>query len=65
MIFWIVWLVVLTAICLAAFWYESTPWRFCRMCGYFWNIRTGKTYNYLPPEADGICRDRNCPGCGG
>ena len=63
MIFWLFWFIFLLAIVLAGFWYESTPWRFCRRCGYFWNIRDGKQYNYLPPVADGIAKDRTCPTC--
>lgn len=44
---------------------EPAPWRFCRRCGYFWNIRDGKQFNYLPASADGIAKDRDCPGCSG
>jgi len=59
----LLWLGVLSALIAAGYWYESSPWRHCRRCGYFWNLKTGKEYNYLPDDADGIVKNRECKTC--
>ena len=51
------------AIIAAAFLMNSSPWRYCRKCGRWWNLKTGKQYNYCPDEADGIVKCRECEQC--
>lgn len=53
------------ALCLilAGYLYESSPWRHCRRCGCYWNIKTKRWYNYLPESADGITKPQECDFC--
>lgn len=63
MIIYLLWFAALAAIILAAYWFESTPWRYCRRCGYYWNKKTNRSQNYCPRECDGIVRIEDCPQC--
>ena len=63
MIFPLLFILALVLIILAGYWYESTPWRYCPRCGYYWNMNTGKQQNYMPNECDGICKQRVCEEC--
>ncbi len=56
-------LLPLVAIIAAAFLMNSSPWRYCRRCGRWWNLKTNKQYNYCPDEADGIVKCRECEQC--
>jgi len=63
MIFPLLFITILLLIILAGYWYDATPWRHCRTCGWFLNTKTGKEYNYLPAEADGITKPGECEKC--
>jgi hypothetical protein len=56
-------LVVMAMIILAGYWYEACQWRYCRCCGKFWHIKTGRKQSCLPRETEGIVKARSCPDC--
>lgn len=59
----ILWLICLVVIILAAYWYESSPWRYCRECETFWHQENGKRSRLMPVECDGLVKTRTCLEC--
>ena len=53
----------LLVIIAAGYAHNSTPWRYCKRCGRWWNKKTGAGYNYCPENCDGIVKTRECGSC--